>query len=114
MGNWRVYGTDRAVGALGIMQPFRIDVEAADRDGARAEARSARYRAGREHVLCTSERQICPNCGSAALAAAIAPAEGRCRECAWPLGPGAPAVPDAPLCSVCRRRHGREIQHAAE
>ena len=35
----------------------------------------------------------------------------RCRECDWPIGD---PVPDAPLCSICRRRHGNEVQHACE
>ena len=34
-----------------------------------------------------------------------------CPDCFWPAGkPG----PDAPLCSICRRRHGEEIQHECE
>lgn len=34
-----------------------------------------------------------------------------CIACDWPFGE---PVPDAPLCSICRRRHGAEKTHAAE
>jgi hypothetical protein len=55
----------------------------------------------------------CANCGST-----HAPVIGRggaqtlqCPECEWPVGV---PVLDAPLCSICRRRHGPERTHACE
>lgn len=52
--------------------------------------------------------QICANCGEKH------PGIGRthCRECDWVLANR--KVPDAPLCSVCRRRHGPEKEHPCE
>jgi hypothetical protein len=34
-----------------------------------------------------------------------------CPDCDWPVGK---PVPDEPLCSICRKRHGAEIEHACE
>lgn len=34
-----------------------------------------------------------------------------CFECDWREGE---PVPDFPLCSICRRRHGSEVVHEAE
>jgi len=36
----------------------------------------------------------------------------RCPECYWPRGKEADQ--SKPFCSVCRRRHGEEVQHGAE
>lgn len=57
----------------------------------------------------------CVNCGSR-LGYHQHPGAGvltpwACRDCDWPQGK---PVPDAPLCSICRRRHGKEVQHASE
>lgn len=55
----------------------------------------------------------CANCGSA-RAAVLALSLARplvCPDCDWPVGV---PVPEAPLCSICRRRHGAEVTHAAE
>lgn len=53
---------------------------------------------------------VCANCGRAG---GYVERHGRvmCRACDWPLGD---PIPDAPLCSICRRRHGPERTHAAE
>ncbi len=54
----------------------------------------------------------CKNCGSDKIREAKwEPATFICNECDWPQDREAP---DAPLCSVCRRRHGPEVQHACE
>ncbi len=52
----------------------------------------------------------CVNCGSSLGYIARG---GRivCIACDWEYGQ---PVPDEPLCSICRRRHGAEIRHAAE
>jgi hypothetical protein len=49
---YKVSGTNREVGAIGIMVPFSVDVEASNEEEARHEARTARYGAGFEHVHC--------------------------------------------------------------
>jgi hypothetical protein len=48
----------------------------------------------------------CANCGTWQP-----PDRPRCSECDWPLGV---PVPDAPVCTICRRRHGPERTHACE
>jgi hypothetical protein len=35
----------------------------------------------------------------------------RCPDCEWPTDA---RVPAGDFCSICRRRHGREITHSAE
>jgi hypothetical protein len=52
----------------------------------------------------------CANCGST-REPVMAGALVRCRDCDWPVGM---PVPDAPWCSICRRRHGPETTHACE
>lgn len=53
-------------------------------------------------------KQICANCGHQHTGEP----PYHCRDCDWPLAER--VVPDAPLCSVCRRRHGAEVKHACE
>src|SRR5262245_51120409 len=73
--------------------------------GSAADVRAARQAAatvvawGQE--LCRTAE--CANCGSERRAV--------CAECMWPLGD---VVPDQPLCSICRGRHGPEREHACE
>ena len=50
---WIVNGQDRAMGAIGILQPFSIVVHAENEDAARDKAREARYADNREHVHIT-------------------------------------------------------------
>jgi hypothetical protein len=54
----------------------------------------------------------CANCGSdrPPVPGAVG-SGGHCPDCEWPLGF---PVPDAPFCSICRRRHGTETTHASE
>jgi hypothetical protein len=57
-------------------------------------------------------RAGCPNCGSRRPPVGGATgAAAHCADCDWPLRD---PVPDAPFCSVCRRRHGPERIHACE
>lgn len=49
---YEVSGTSRQAGAIGIMEPFAVRVEAANDEGAREVARMKLYARGREHVLC--------------------------------------------------------------
>ena len=57
---------------------------------------------------------ICPNCDYDDGVRDKVDA-GLCRECGWPLHVQVPAHwKDKPICSICRRRHGNEIQHACE
>jgi hypothetical protein len=55
----------------------------------------------------------CANCGSArdAVIGLGQTLTLQCPDCEWPVGV---PVPDAPLCSICRRRHGAETTHACE
>jgi hypothetical protein len=54
----------------------------------------------------------CANCGSAhAPVVGRGGAQSQCPDCDWPVGV---PVPDAPWCSICRRRHGTETTHACE
>lgn len=46
-----VTGTDRATGAIGSMEHFRVTVRAMNAASAQKTARDTRYDAGREHVL---------------------------------------------------------------
>lgn len=50
MSKFRVYGTNRKVGALGLHDYFWVEVEADDKTAAEEKARAERYAAGYEHV----------------------------------------------------------------
>jgi hypothetical protein len=63
---------------------------------------------GRIRVMEVGPR-YCANCGSARGWADGSRAA--CPDCEWPLGL---PVPDAPFCSICRRRHGADTTHACE
>lgn len=47
---WRVRGHNRKVGAIGVGEPFDLEVSAPDAEAAIVEARRIRYAAGFEHV----------------------------------------------------------------
>lgn len=49
---YRITGEDRQVGALGVLEPFTIDVEAPTLAEASDVAIKARSEVGREHVRC--------------------------------------------------------------
>jgi methionyl-tRNA synthetase len=70
-----------------IYTPSRMRSEAADVQDAEREAAGA-----------------CRNCGERACG-------DPCGACGWPQQDESK---DAPLCSVCRRRHGKEIIHECE
>jgi hypothetical protein len=53
----------------------------------------------------------CANCGSARAPLVGWVGRWHCPDCDWPVGM---PVPDAPLCAICRRRHGAETTHACE
>lgn len=52
----------------------------------------------------------CPNCDKPL--SVIHADEKRCYECDWPIDK--PVDRSVPLCSICRRRHGNEVQHECE
>jgi hypothetical protein len=88
----------------GLTAALRYDWRDAPQ-AAPTDVRAARQAA---HTLVAWGRELCTeigcaNCGS--------PRPVCCPDCDWPLGA---VVPDAPLCSICRRRHGPERTHAAE
>lgn len=57
---YRVQGTMRQVGAIGIMEPFAVEVDAGDADGAATIAREQLYAAHYEHVLIHSVTEVQP------------------------------------------------------
>lgn len=56
----------------------------------------------------TKTAQICANCGHRHTGTPPV----FCRDCDWRLADR--EVPNAPLCSICRRRHGPEKTHPCE
>lgn len=51
---YTVSGTSRQVGAIGVMEPFTVTVDAHNEDNAREAVRETLYAQDREHVLCKS------------------------------------------------------------
>lgn len=60
MSQYRVYGTNREVGAIGFPEEFWVDVEATDPGKADELARAARYAAGFEHVHIRTIAKLAP------------------------------------------------------
>ena len=63
MTRFRIRGTDRQVGGIGIMEEFEEFTETVEGENAAdavEKVRMARYAAGREHVLCKDVREVQP------------------------------------------------------